>query len=92
MPPAEMLLGHRPKSRLDLLRPITVETVEGNQWKLKTHDAKSSDRSFKKGDTVFIKNFQTGDKWLTGVISKKKEPVSLVVQWSDGRERRCHQD
>ena len=91
--PAEMLLGCRPKSRLDLLKPITAERVEANQWKQKKqHDIKSRDRSFKEGDTVFIRNFQTGNKWVPGVISKKTRPVSFVVQLSDERERRCHQD
>ena len=56
MSPAEMLLGRHPKSRLDLLKPITVERVEANQWKQKKqHDAKARDRSFKEGDTVFVK-------------------------------------
>ena len=67
--------------------------MEANQWKQKKqHDIKSRDRSFKEGDTVFIRNFQAGDKWVPGVISKKTGPVSFVVQLSDGRERRCHQD
>ena len=93
MSPTEMLLGRRPKSRLDLLKPITAERAKANQWKQKKqHDAKASDRSFKEGDTVFVKNFQASDKWLSGVISKKTGPVLFVVQLSDGRERRCHQD
>ena len=39
-----------------------------------------------------VKNFQAGSKWLPGVISKRTEPVSFVVQMCDGCERRCHQD
>lgn len=30
-----MLLGRRPKSRLDLWKPMTAERVEANQWKQK---------------------------------------------------------
>ena len=93
MSPAEMLLGHRPKLRLDLLKPMTAESIEANQWKQKKqHDVRANDRCFQEGDTVFVKNFQSGDKWLPGVISKRTGPVSFVVQLSDGRERRCHQD
>ena len=93
MSPAEMLLGRRPKSRLDLLKPMTAERIEANQWKQKKqHDVRANDRCFQEGDTVFVKNFQSGDKWLPGVISKRTGPVSFVVQLSDGRERRCHQD
>ena len=35
MSPAEMLLGRRPKSRLDLLKPMTADRFEANQWKQK---------------------------------------------------------
>ena len=93
MSPSEMLLGHCLKSRLDLLKPITAERVEANQWKQKKqHDTKANDRCFKEGDTVFIRNFQSGDKWLPGVICQRTGPVSFVVKLVDGRERRCHQD
>ena len=79
MSPAEMLLGRRLKSRLDLLKPMTAKRVEANQWKQKKqHDVRANDRCFQ-GDTVFVKNFQSGDKWLPGVISKRIGPVSFVV-------------
>ena len=44
------------------------------------------------GDTILVKNFQAGNKWLPGVISRRTGPVSFVVQISDGCERCCHQD
>ena len=31
----ELLLGHRPKSRLDLLKPMTADRVEAKQFKQK---------------------------------------------------------
>ena len=31
--PTEMLLERRPKSRLDLLKPLTADRIEANQWK-----------------------------------------------------------
>ena len=91
--PSELLLGHWPKSRLDLLKPMTADRVEAKQLKQKQqHDASAVDRSFKEGDRVFVKNFQSGEKWLPGVIVKKRGPVSFRVRLSDGQERRCHQD
>ena len=88
-----MLLGHRPKSRLHLLKPMTAKRIEATQWKQKKqHDVKSNDHTFNKGDFVFVKNFQSGDKWLPGIISQRTGPVSFMVQLSDGRERCCHQD
>ena len=41
---------------------------------------------------MFIRNFQTGDKWLPGVISKQTGPVSYIVKLTNGCERCCHQD
>ena len=44
------------------------------------------------GDSVFVKYYRHGDKWLPGVIQKNTGPVSFVVKLTDGRVRRCHQD
>ena len=87
------MLGRRPRSRLDLLKPPTAEKVERKQLKQKEqHDSKSRERELKVGDTVFVRNYHPGDKWLPGVIQKKTGPVSFVVKLTDGRVRRCHQD
>ena len=40
--PAEMLLGRRPRSRLDILRPLTAERVEEKQ--MSKHDAHAHER------------------------------------------------
>ena len=91
--PAEMLLGRHPKSRLYLLTPLISERVESRQQRQKQqHDANSRDRCFMEGDTVFVKNFQAGDKWLPEIISKRTGPVSFEVQLSNGCIRQCHQD
>ena len=91
--PGELLLGRRPRSRLDLLKPHTAERVERKQLEQKEqHDSKSRERELNIGDTVFVKNYHSGDKWLPGVIQKKTGPVSFVVKLTDGRVRRCHQD
>ena len=43
--PAELLLGRCPRSRLDLLKPHTAESVERNQLRQKEqHDSKSRER------------------------------------------------
>ena len=33
-----------------------------------------------------------GGRWLPGTIKLKTGPVSFLVELSDGRQRRCHQD
>ena len=87
---AEMLLGRHPKLRLDLLKPITAERIEVNQWKQKKqHNVRANDRCFQ-GDMVFVKNFQSADKWLPGIIIKRTRSVSFVVQLFDRHERCFH--
>lgn len=91
--PAEMLLGRRPRSRLDILRPLTAERVETQQLKQKSkHDAHAHERLLQEGDSVLVRNYLQGEKWLPGTIVRQTGPVSYSVRLSDGRERRCHQD
>ena len=80
--PSELLLGRRPPSRLDLLKPNTAERVESNQQKQEDrHDQRSSERNFAVGDDVFVRNYHQGDQWLPGVIGQKTGPVSYRYKW-----------
>ena len=91
--PAELLLGRRPRTRLDLLKPNIAERVERKQEDQKTrHDKKAKSRTFHVGNHVFVKNFGAGSKWLPGQIVDMSGPVSFLVQLEDSRSRRCHQD
>ena len=56
------------------------------------HDKRAVDRRLVVGDSVFVKNYGQGSKWLPCVISRQTGPVSFVVTFGDGRERRVHQD
>ena len=91
--PAELLLGRRPRTRLDLLHPNTTGRVEMKQWEQKErHDAKAKSRVFCVGDPVFARNFSAGKRWLAAHIISQAGPISFRVRLEDGRERRCHQD
>ena len=91
--PSELLLGRRPRSRLDLLKPNTADRVESQQAaQVKHHNKHSRVRSFKIGDPVFVRNYHSGDKWMAGEIQEKSGPVSFCVKLQDGRIRRCHVD
>ena len=91
--PAELLLGRRPRTCLDLLKPHTAERVEQKQEQQKAyHDKKAKVRVFAVGDMVFVKNFSAGRRWLMAVIVQKTGPVSFVVELADGRKKRCHQN
>ena len=91
--PSELLLGKRPRTRLDLLRPI-AERVENEQFRQKVrHDATAKSRTFHIEDSVFVKNHSgIGQRWLPGKVVKKTGPVSYVVELQDGRQKRCHLD
>uniref|UniRef100_A0A8C1UFQ7 Integrase catalytic domain-containing protein n=1 Tax=Cyprinus carpio TaxID=7962 RepID=A0A8C1UFQ7_CYPCA len=87
--PAEMLLGRKPKSHLDLLHPDVGEKVRVQQEKQKAwHDRHARERSFREGEAVFVRNFARGQRWLPGSIVKESGPRSCVVRLSDGREVR----
>ena len=86
--PAELLLGRRLRSRLDLVRPNTAERVEQKQQD--QHDQKARSRRFQLRDYVFVKNFGAGSRWLPGEIVEVIGPVSFQVLLEDGRRRRCH--
>ncbi|XP_036002862.1 uncharacterized protein K02A2.6-like [Fundulus heteroclitus] len=91
--PAEMLLGRRPKSHLDLLHPdIAERVIRGQDTQRIRWDQHAKDRLFRPGDHVYVKNFATGLPWLPGVIQHQTGPVSFVVDLLDGRQVRRHQD
>ncbi|KAL7874785.1 hypothetical protein SRHO_G00057550 [Serrasalmus rhombeus] len=93
--PAEMLMGRRPKSRLDLLRPDLKAKVARKQEKPKErHDLHARERLLKPGDNVYVKNFCSNSKqqWLPGVILTQNGPVSYIIKLTDGRVFRRHQD
>ena len=84
--PAELLLGRRPRTRLDLLRPNTAERVEWKQEEQKArHDKKARVRTFRINDNVFVKNFIAGRRWLPGKIIEVLGPVTYRVQLESGR-------
>ncbi len=81
----EMLLGWKPKSHLDLLHPDVEEKVRIQQGKQKAwHDRHARAQSFHEGETVLVRNFARGQRWLPGAIMEKKSgPRSCVVRLLD---------
>ena len=92
-PAAELLLGQKLRTRMDLLRPNAVDRVEKKQQQQKAqHDRRAKPRVFNVGDAVFVRNSGAGCRWLPGQIVEKTGPVSFRVLLEDGRGKRCHQD
>jgi len=91
--PAELLLGRCPRTCLDLLKPILADKVENKQFQQKVdHDCAARSRSFKADETVYVRNFGPGQKWLPGMIVATTGPVSYRVLLEDGHVWRRHQD
>ena len=91
--PAELLLGRKSKSRLDLLKPRVESRVEERQSQQKAgHDKRAQSRQFHVGDSVFVRNHNQGDRWLSGTIIETSGPLSYKVRVQNGRDMRCHQD
>ena len=83
--PAKMLIGCRPRTRLDLLRPDISNRVLSRQQSQKSHhDQRARERPFQTGDTVSVRNF-TDNTWLPGVIENQNGPLSYHVKLQDGR-------
>ena len=93
IPPAELLLGRRPRSHLDLMRPQVSSRVQANQHRQKVaHDQHARSRSFDVDDPVFGKNFADGPTWLPGAIIAIHGPLTYDIQLEDGRVIRRHVD
>ena len=91
--PSELLLGRRPRTVLDLLKPHTADRLEAKQQKQKQHhDLRTKDRKFKIEDKIYYYNHGVGNKWLPGQVIKQTGPVSFHVDLDNGHHRRCHQD
>ena len=78
---------------MDLIKPHTAEKVESRQQQQKVrHDNTAKPRDFQLNDSVFVKNYGRGQRWLPGKIIKVTGPVSFLVKLANGRYQGCHQD
>ena len=91
--PAELLLGRKPRARLDLIHPDIREKVQNGQRKQKQlHDQHAVGRQLRPGDAVYSREFGKQQKWRQGVIGTQTGPVSYTVLLDDDHEVHRHQD
>ena len=92
--PAELMMGRRPKTRLDLLYPDLGKEVQSQQVKQRFYaDRSAKARGFCIGDIVYARNYAVGKAWLPATVLGVDGPVSFVVRLDDGRiwRRHCEQ-
>lgn len=91
--PAELMLGRRPRIRLDLVKPNIAKDVALSQTQSKfRHDSGAQSRKFETGDKVYVKNFAQGKRWLPGTVRKTEGTVILEIQLNSGSVLRRHKD
>ena len=84
--PAQLLLGRRPRSHLDVMHPQVDKRVHESQERQKAnHDRCAKARTFMAGDKVYARNLTSGPAWLEGTVVSSCGPLSYLVDLSDGR-------
>ena len=85
-------MGRRLRIHVDLMRPDVSNRVHTKQGCQKTlHDRHTREQQFEVGDSVFARNFGTGQKLLAGTVVTVKGQ-SCTVELADGRNIRRHLD
>ena len=86
VPPAELLLGRRPRCRLDLLHPDISGRVRKKQVAQKEgHDGNCRERELSAGQLVWVKNHASGRPWLPGTIVRALTDQRYRISLEDGR-------
>ena len=91
--PAELLMGRRLRTHLDLLYPTVKERVQRRQ----RHQKENRERhprtvSFHPGDRVMGRNFAAGPRWLPGTVLECEGNTAVQIKMDDGRIWRRHLD
>ena len=89
--PAELLMGRRLRTHLDLLYPTTKEKVQRRQREQKGREG-TRRVTFQPGDRVMGRNFSAGASWLPGTILECEGEVAVKIKLDDGRIWRRHVD
>ena len=86
IPPATLLMGCRPRSRLDFLFPDMAENVRKRQEKQKENrDGATPLHTFQVGDNVYAQNFTAKTpKWLAGTVIEAFGSRSYKIELTDG--------
>ena len=55
-----------------------------------SHDKTSRERLFTEGESVYVRNYRRGEKWLPGCIVQVSGPMSFRVKLLSGKTVKCH--
>ena len=92
-PQAELLMQHKPCSRLDLLKPQLSTTVHLKQTQQKlNHDKYTPVHQFETDDAVYVQDLPSRSTWLPGTVVKIRGPLTYDIELEDGRIVMRHVD
>ena len=71
------------------MKPNVSSTVNSSQA-VHVRQKKSKPRNFAVGDSVLIRNYRGGSKWLPATVFSKSGPLSYTVELTNGSTVRRH--
>ena len=84
--PAELMMGRRLRSPLDLVKPDLEKRVSTKQDQQKSqHDRHARQRVIQVGDAVFAKNLRPGPTWLPATVTAQTGPISFKVELDNSK-------
>ena len=82
--PSELLFNRRLRSALDFIKPDLSKRVKGKQLNAETHSNRSKPlRQFRLNESVMMRNYGQGPKWISGHILKQLGPVTYELAAGD---------
>ena len=91
--PSALFMGRSLRTRLDLLRPDVGGNVRDQQASQKDrYDGRSASRRFEIDQTVWVRNYREGPRWVQGKVVDQVGPLSYHIQLPSGDLWRCHVD
>lgn len=77
--PAELFLGRRINSTLDLLKPSVCGTIDQHQFMMKYNkDRHTANREFSSNDPIYVRR-PVDQIWSSAVISQRTSPLSYTT-------------
>ena len=89
--PAELLMGRRLISALDLLRPNLDRQIREKMSSV-VDRPKTNRIDLQLLDPVYVRNFGQGSLWWKGKIVNRHGPVTWLIELTDGRVIQRHVD
>jgi len=93
IPPCELLMNRKVKSRFDMLRPsISDKVMKKQEVQAKNFQPRSGNSpTFNEGDSVYFRNYsRSGPPNVPGTVLQRTGPVSCRVQSESGTVVRKH--